>query len=73
MSSRWPPDSCTMLSSADPAGDPNMLCTSPERFEAQMLYLKQRNLRGVSVRELLFAMRTGDARRLVGLTFDDGL
>jgi peptidoglycan/xylan/chitin deacetylase (PgdA/CDA1 family) len=57
---------------ADPAGDPNMLCTSPERFEAQMLYLKQRNLRGVSVRELLFAMRTGDARRLVGLTFDDG-
>ena len=57
---------------ADPADDPNMLCTSPERFEAQILYLKQRNLRGVSVRELLFAMRTGDARRLVGLTFDDG-
>jgi peptidoglycan/xylan/chitin deacetylase (PgdA/CDA1 family) len=57
---------------ADPADDPNMLCTSPERFEAQMLYLKQRNLRGVSVRELLLAMRTGNARRLVGLTFDDG-
>jgi peptidoglycan/xylan/chitin deacetylase (PgdA/CDA1 family) len=48
------------------------LCTTPERFEAQMLYLKRRNLRGVSVRELYLAMNEGDTRGLVGLTFDDG-
>ena len=52
--------------------DPNMMCTSPERFESQMLYLKRRNLRGVSVRELLKAWDTGSTRGLVGLTFDDG-
>jgi peptidoglycan/xylan/chitin deacetylase (PgdA/CDA1 family) len=52
--------------------DPNMMCTSPERFESQMLYLKRRNLRGVSVRELLRAWSTGSAKGLVGLTFDDG-
>jgi len=52
--------------------DPNMVCTSPERFVSQMLYLKRRNLRGVSVRELLRAWTTGGARGLVGLTFDDG-
>jgi peptidoglycan/xylan/chitin deacetylase (PgdA/CDA1 family) len=48
------------------------LCTSPERFEAQMHYLKRHNLRGVTMRELCRAMNTGDARDLVGLTFDDG-
>lgn len=53
------------------ADDPNMLCTSPERFEAQMLYLERRNLRGVSARELHRAMEAGDTRGLVGLTFDD--
>jgi peptidoglycan/xylan/chitin deacetylase (PgdA/CDA1 family) len=57
---------------ADLENDPNMLCTSPERFEAQMSHLKRHNLRGVSVRELRRAMSTGDARGLVGLTFDDG-
>ena len=54
------------------ANDPNQLCTSPERFEAQMLYLKQRGLRGVSMRELRKAMSTGGTKGLVGLTFDDG-
>jgi peptidoglycan/xylan/chitin deacetylase (PgdA/CDA1 family) len=54
------------------ANDPNQLCTSPERFEAQMLYLKQCGLRGVSMRELHKAMSTGDTKGLVGLTFDDG-
>jgi peptidoglycan/xylan/chitin deacetylase (PgdA/CDA1 family) len=54
------------------ANDPNRLCTSPERFEAQLLHLRRRNLRGVSMRELHQAMSTGDARGLVGLTFDDG-
>jgi len=57
---------------ADLAHDPNMLRVSPQRFEAQMRYLKQRNLRGVSVSELRRAMSTGDASNLVGLTFDDG-
>lgn len=48
------------------------LCTSPERFEAQMLYLKRRNLRAVSMRELYSALNSGDTGRLIGLTFDDG-
>jgi peptidoglycan/xylan/chitin deacetylase (PgdA/CDA1 family) len=52
--------------------DPNMLCTSPERFEAQMRHLERHNLRGVSITELRRAMSTGDDRNLVGLTFDDG-
>src|SRR3712207_3534396 len=55
-----------------PEGDHDALCTSPERFEAQMLYLKQHNLRGVSMRELYLAMSAGHTRSLVGLTFDDG-
>lgn len=52
--------------------DPNNICTSPERFEAQMLYLKRRGLRGVSMRELRRAMAVGRTTGLVGLTFDDG-
>lgn len=48
------------------------LCVSPERFEEQMSYLKRRGLRGVSMRELYRAARTGNTRGLVGLTFDDG-
>src|SRR3712207_3456782 len=52
--------------------DPNLICTSPERFHTQMLQLKRHNLRGVAVRELRRAARAGSAKRLVGLTFDDG-
>lgn len=52
--------------------DPNGVSTSPERFEAQMRYLKRRGLRGVSMRELCRAMDDGNARGMVGLTFDDG-
>jgi peptidoglycan/xylan/chitin deacetylase (PgdA/CDA1 family) len=37
-----------------------------------MLYLKRRRLRGVSIGNLLRAERLGDAKGLVGLTFDDG-
>jgi peptidoglycan/xylan/chitin deacetylase (PgdA/CDA1 family) len=37
-----------------------------------MRYLKLRNLRGVSVRELRRAAARGNVRGLVGLTFDDG-
>jgi peptidoglycan/xylan/chitin deacetylase (PgdA/CDA1 family) len=54
------------------AHDPNMLSTTPDRFEAQMSHLKRRKLRGVSMRELQQAMNLGDARGLIGLTFDDG-
>lgn len=54
------------------SGDVNRICTSPERFESHMNYLKRRNLRGVSMRELLRAMEEGGAGGLVGLTFDDG-
>jgi peptidoglycan/xylan/chitin deacetylase (PgdA/CDA1 family) len=54
------------------ADDPNRICVSPRRFEAQMRYLKLRGLRAVSVRELLRAAGTERARGLVGITFDDG-
>jgi peptidoglycan/xylan/chitin deacetylase (PgdA/CDA1 family) len=56
----------------EPPQNPNRIFTSPELFEAQMRYLERRNLRGVSMRELLRAERTGNARGLIGLTFDDG-
>jgi peptidoglycan/xylan/chitin deacetylase (PgdA/CDA1 family) len=55
-----------------PPDNPNRIFTSPELLEAQMRYLKRRNLRGVSMRELLRTQRTGNAKGLVGLTFDDG-
>ena len=62
-----------MYHSISQQGDGDALFTSPERFEAQMLHLKRHNLRGVSMRELCRVMNTGgDARGLVGLTFDDG-
>ena len=37
-----------------------------------MLYLKQRRLSGVSMRELYEASRAGQTKGLIGLTFDDG-
>ena len=52
--------------------DRNPLCTSSELFEAQMLYLKRHNLRGVSMRELYLALHAGETKGLVGVTFDDG-
>lgn len=71
MSSRWPRilmyhGICCL------AEDPYGVCTSPERFQAQIRYLKLRKLRGVSIRELLRAVDSGTAKGLVGLTFDDG-
>lgn len=71
MRSGWPPILMYHAITRLP-DDPNEDSTSPERFEAQMRYLKRRNLRGVSVLELLRAITSGDARGLVGLTFDDG-
>ena len=57
---------------SQPEVEDDALCTSPERFEAQMRYLKRHNLRGVSMRELYLAMNAGDTTGLVGVTFDDG-
>lgn len=57
---------------SQPEVDQDPLCTSPERFAAQMLYLKRHNLRGVSMRELYLALNAGQATGLVGVTFDDG-
>jgi peptidoglycan/xylan/chitin deacetylase (PgdA/CDA1 family) len=54
------------------AHDPNRLCISPQRFEAHMSHLKRRGLRGTTVRELRRATDEGNAKGLVGLTFDDG-
>jgi peptidoglycan/xylan/chitin deacetylase (PgdA/CDA1 family) len=52
--------------------DPYLITVSPRRFERQMDWLRRRGLRGVSVAELVAARERGHARRLVGLTFDDG-
>jgi peptidoglycan/xylan/chitin deacetylase (PgdA/CDA1 family) len=71
MSSGWPPI-LMYHSISQPEDDPNRLCTSLERFEQQMFYLKRRGLRGVSMRELRQAVSRGSAEGLVGLTFDDG-
>lgn len=71
MSTRWP----RMLNYhaiVELGEDPNRTGTSPGRFESHMRALKRRNMRGVSVSELLRAWRTGDSKGLVGLAFDDG-
>jgi peptidoglycan/xylan/chitin deacetylase (PgdA/CDA1 family) len=51
----------------------NRLCVTPSRFAEQMTWLKRQGLRGVGVGTLIDAMRAGRQRRLVGITFDDGL
>jgi peptidoglycan/xylan/chitin deacetylase (PgdA/CDA1 family) len=67
---RWPPvlmyHAITHVSF-----EPNNVCISPERFKAQMLHLKRRGLRGVSINELTRAAPRSSARGLLGLTFDD--
>src|SRR5918999_3800 len=68
---RWPPILMYHAVARHPY-DPNNVCVSPGRFKAQMLYLKRRGLRGVSVDELTRAIGRGEAESLVGLTFDDG-
>ncbi|MFD9729136.1 polysaccharide deacetylase family protein [Streptomyces sp. NPDC059072] len=56
----------------DPAEDPYGITVTPVALEAQLLWLRSRGLRGVSVGELLRARAAGRASGLVGLTFDDG-
>jgi peptidoglycan/xylan/chitin deacetylase (PgdA/CDA1 family) len=71
VSPSWP--RILMYHAVCPSPDnPNAIFTSPGLFQAQMRYLERRNLRGVSVRELRQASSLGNAKRLVGLTFDDG-
>lgn len=52
--------------------DPYQVTVSPARFDHQLRWLKRCGLRGTSMQELLRARLLGDARGLVGLTFDDG-
>jgi peptidoglycan/xylan/chitin deacetylase (PgdA/CDA1 family) len=52
--------------------DPYLVTVSPLRFEQQLRWLRRRGLKGVCMRDLLAARRTGSAGGLVGLTFDDG-
>ncbi|CAM5472231.1 polysaccharide deacetylase [Streptomyces avidinii] len=56
----------------DPSEDPYGITVTPRALEAQLLWLRSRRLRGVSVGELLRARAAGRAAGLVGLTFDDG-
>lgn len=56
----------------DVPSDPHQLCVTPAKFAEQMTWLAERGLRGVSMGELLAAVRSGRERGLVGLTFDDG-
>lgn len=56
----------------DPAEDPYGITVTPHALEAQLLWLRSRRLRGVSVGELLRARAAGRGAGLVGLTFDDG-
>ncbi|MEU8462412.1 polysaccharide deacetylase family protein [Streptomyces sp. NPDC029003] len=56
----------------DPAEDPYGITVTPAALEGQLLWLRARGLRGVSVGELLRARAAGRGRGLVGLTFDDG-
>lgn len=52
--------------------DPHSLCVTPARFAEQLTWLADHGLRGVSMAELVDAMREGREQGLVGITFDDG-
>jgi peptidoglycan/xylan/chitin deacetylase (PgdA/CDA1 family) len=52
--------------------DPYDLCVTPDRFAEQLSWLRGQGLRGVSMGEMMDAVRQGRERGLVGLTFDDG-
>ncbi|AUZ88446.1 polysaccharide deacetylase [Arthrobacter agilis] len=52
--------------------DPYRLRVHPDRLDRHLRLLRRSGLRGVSLSELLRAADRGEARGLVGLTFDDG-
>jgi peptidoglycan/xylan/chitin deacetylase (PgdA/CDA1 family) len=54
------------------AEDRDEVTVSAARFVRQMAWLRRCGLRGVSMRDLLYAAKAGRDARLVGLTFDDG-
>lgn len=54
------------------ACDPYKICVTPDRFSEQMAWLAEHGLRGVSMDTLVAEMQAGNARGLVGITFDDG-
>ncbi|MGW1538940.1 polysaccharide deacetylase family protein [Streptomyces sp. NPDC002309] len=56
----------------DCSDDPYRVTVTPDRLDLQLGWLRRRELRGVSVAELLAARARGEDRGLVGLTFDDG-
>ncbi|WP_314223155.1 polysaccharide deacetylase family protein [Streptomyces zaehneri] len=56
----------------DCSEDPYRITVTPERLEKQLMWLRRRGLRGVSMAKLLAARARGEGRNLVGLTFDDG-
>jgi peptidoglycan/xylan/chitin deacetylase (PgdA/CDA1 family) len=52
--------------------DPHALRVHPARLDRHLRLLSRLGLRGVSLSELLRAAERGEARGLIGLTFDDG-
>jgi peptidoglycan/xylan/chitin deacetylase (PgdA/CDA1 family) len=48
------------------------LYVTPQQFEWQLRTLRRLGFRGVSISEVLAALRTRSGSRLVGVTFDDG-
>jgi peptidoglycan/xylan/chitin deacetylase (PgdA/CDA1 family) len=52
--------------------DPHRLRVHPQRLRRHLDLLRRLGLRGVSLAELVGAHQRGEARGLVGLTFDDG-
>jgi peptidoglycan/xylan/chitin deacetylase (PgdA/CDA1 family) len=62
-----------MYHSISPDGDdPFDITVRPARFEKQLRWLRRTGRTGASVSQLLAARERFDARRLVGLSFDDG-
>lgn len=52
--------------------DPHRIRVHPDRLDQHLRLLRRLGLRGVSLGELMAAADRGEARGLVGLTFDDG-
>lgn len=52
--------------------DPHRITVSPHSLSHQLRWLSSRGFRGVSIHQLSAAQMAGQARGLVGLTFDDG-
>jgi len=52
--------------------DPYFLRVHPDRFDAQLTFLRRLGLKGVSMREMLEAGRQNSAAGLFAITFDDG-